>query len=120
MRVSASSIISKAADTQPMPVSAYAKRGGRSLPEGMPRRSLASGTWSKLARVPPSVAPPPRTTNHFLVCALSWAVPGAAHLWLGHRKGVIFLVALPLMFALGVILQGRIFPFDFSQPFVAL
>jgi hypothetical protein len=54
------------------------------------------------------------------VCVLSWAVPGAAHLWLGHRKGIIFLVVLPVMFALGLVLQGRIFPFDVSQPLVAL
>ncbi|HTL02461.1 MAG TPA: DUF6677 family protein [Vicinamibacterales bacterium] len=70
--------------------------------------------------MPPSAATRRPTPNHFLVCALSWAVPGAAHLWLGHRKGVIFLVVLPLMFALGLALQGRIFPFDFSQPLVAL
>src|SRR5213075_1397872 len=65
---------------------------------------------------------PPRgqPKNRFLVCALSWAVPGAAHLWLGHRKGVIFLIVLPLMFVLGLALQGRIFPFDLSQPLVAL
>jgi hypothetical protein len=54
------------------------------------------------------------------VCALSWAVPGAAHLWLGHRKGLVFLVVLPVMFAFGLALQGRIFPFDVSQPLVAL
>jgi hypothetical protein len=47
-------------------------------------------------------------------------VPGAAHLWLGHRKGYVFLIVLPVMFALGLALQGRIFPFDFSQPLVAL
>jgi Family of unknown function (DUF6677) len=47
-------------------------------------------------------------------------VPGAAHVWLGRRKGFIFLVALPLMFSLGLALQGRIFPFDLSQPLVAL
>jgi hypothetical protein len=70
--------------------------------------------------VPPAVTVRPRATNHYLVCALSWAVPGAAHLWLGHRKGIVFLVVLPLMFALGVLLQGRIFPFDLSQPLVAL
>lgn len=86
----------------------------------MLRRSLASGTWGKLARVPSSTATRRPTPNHFLVCALSWAVPGAAHLWLGYRKGIIFLVVLPLMFALGLGLQGRIFPFDFSQPLVAL
>jgi hypothetical protein len=70
--------------------------------------------------VPPSAARQDPSTNRYLVCALSWAVPGAAHLWLGHRKGLIFLVVLPLMFALGVALQGRIFPFDVSQPLVAL
>lgn len=70
--------------------------------------------------MPPSAAPRGRTTNHFLVCALSWAVPGAAHLWLGHRKGLVFLVVLPVMFALGLALEGRIFPFDVSQPLVAL
>jgi hypothetical protein len=70
--------------------------------------------------VPPAVKPRSRTPNHYLVCALSWAVPGAAHLWLGRRKGIVFLVLLPFMFALGVALEGRIFPFDMSQPLVAL
>ena len=70
--------------------------------------------------MPPAATPRRRTTNHYLVCALSWAVPGAAHLWLGRRKGLVFLVVLPLMFALGLLLEGRIFPFDFSQPLVAL
>jgi hypothetical protein len=51
----------------------------------------------------------------------AWAVPGAAHLWLGRRqKGLLFLMVLPLMFALGLWLRGRLFPFDFSQPLVAL
>ena len=47
-------------------------------------------------------------------------MPGLAHLWLGRRKGLIFLVVLPLMFALGLFLEGRIFPVEFSQPLVAL
>jgi hypothetical protein len=68
----------------------------------------------------PRATPARRGPNHLLVCALSWAVPGAAHLWLGRRKGLVFLIVLPAMFALGVALQGRIFPFDFSQPLVAL
>ncbi len=56
-----------------------------------------------------------------LLCVASWAVPGAGHLWLGRRnKGFIFLVALPLMFAIGLALRGRIFPFDFSDVLVAL
>jgi len=56
-----------------------------------------------------------------LVCLLAWAVPGAAHIWLGRRqKGAVFLVVLTLMFAIGLMLRGRIFPFDFSEPLVAL
>ena len=51
----------------------------------------------------------------------AWAVPGAGHLWLGRRaKGVVFLVALPLMFAIGLALQGRLFPFDLSELLVGL
>ena len=56
-----------------------------------------------------------------LLCLASWAIPGFGHLWLGRRsKGLIFLIALPLMFAIGLAFQGRIFPFDFSDPLVAL
>jgi Family of unknown function (DUF6677) len=56
-----------------------------------------------------------------LVCVLAWAVPGAAHIWLGrHQKGLVFLVVLSLMFAIGLMLEGRIFPFEFGEPLVAL
>lgn len=56
-----------------------------------------------------------------LVLLASWLVPGAGHLWLGRRKkGLIFLVTLPLMFCTGIWLQGRIFPFELSEPLVAL
>lgn len=60
-------------------------------------------------------------TNVYLACALAWALPGAGHLWLGRRqKGLTFLVLLPLMFAFGLWLDGRLFPFELSQPLVAL
>jgi hypothetical protein len=63
----------------------------------------------------------PSTTNRYLICAAAWAVPGAGHLWLGRaQKGLIFLLALPLMFATGLWLDGRLFPFEFTQPLVAL
>jgi hypothetical protein len=56
-----------------------------------------------------------------LVCLAAWLVPGAGHLWLGRRqKGLVFLLALPLMFVTGIWLQGRIFPFEVSEPLVAL
>jgi hypothetical protein len=52
---------------------------------------------------------------------MSWAIPGAGHLWLGRRsKGTIFLIALPAMFAIGLALRGRLFPFDVREPLVAL
>ena len=56
-----------------------------------------------------------------LLSLAAWAVPGGGHLWLGRRsKGLIFLVALPLMFAIGLALHGRLFPFDLSEPLVGL
>lgn len=56
-----------------------------------------------------------------LLCLASWAVPGAGHLWQGRQaKGLIFLVALPLMFAIGLGVEGRLFPFDFSEPLVGM
>jgi len=56
-----------------------------------------------------------------LLCLASWAIPGAGHLWLGRRsKGLVFLVALPLMFAIGIALHGRLFPFDLSEWLVCL
>jgi hypothetical protein len=62
-----------------------------------------------------------QTGGLFLLCLASWAVPGAGHLWLGRRsKGLIFLIALPLMFGIGLAIHGRLFPFDLSEPLVAL
>ena len=52
---------------------------------------------------------------------LAWLVPGAGHLLAGRRsKGLIFLVMLPLMFAIGLWLQGRLFPLELSDPLVFL
>ena len=61
------------------------------------------------------------SAHTYLICAAAWAVPGAGHLWLGRlQKGLTFLIALPLMFACGLWLEGRLFPFELSQPLVAL
>jgi hypothetical protein len=55
------------------------------------------------------------------VVLVSWLVPGAGHLVQGRRqKGVIFLIAIPLMFAIGLALKGRLFPFILSEPLVGL
>jgi hypothetical protein len=56
-----------------------------------------------------------------LLCVASWAIPGIGHLWLGRRqKGLIFLIALPVMFAIGIALHGRLFPFLLTDPLVGL
>ncbi len=68
-----------------------------------------------------AAAPQIDKTGLILLELAAWAVPGAAHLWLGRRqKGLVFLIVLPLMFAIGLALHGRLFPFDMSQPLVAL
>ena len=56
-----------------------------------------------------------------LLCLAAWMVPGAGHLWMGRRqKGIVFLLALPLMFLIGLLLKGRVFPFELSDPLVGL
>ena len=56
-----------------------------------------------------------------LLCLAAWAVPGAGHFWLGRRqKAAVFFGALLVMFVSGLMLRGRIFPFELSEPLVAL
>jgi len=60
-------------------------------------------------------------TNTYLICVAAWLLPGAGHLWQGRaQKGIVFLITLPLMFATGLWLKGRIFPFQFAEPLVGL
>ena len=71
--------------------------------------------------VPARRRPEPPASDPLLVCAAAWAWPGAGHLLLGRRRtGLILLVALPLMFAVGLLLEGRLFPFTAGQPLVLL
>ena len=56
-----------------------------------------------------------------LLCVAAWAIPGAGHFWLGRvQKGAVFLVALTTLFVIGLWLHGRLFPFELSEPLVAL
>jgi hypothetical protein len=56
-----------------------------------------------------------------LVCLIAWALPGGGHLWLGRRqKALVFLPVLLLMFVIGLLLHGRIFPLELGEPLVAL
>jgi Family of unknown function (DUF6677) len=59
--------------------------------------------------------------NPMLVGLAAWLVPGSGHFLVGQRgKGLVFLLVLPVMFALGLLLEGRLFPFEIAQPLVAL
>jgi len=57
----------------------------------------------------------------WLLYLIGWLVPGGGHLWLGRwSKGLVFAVTLPAMFVVGLALEGRLFPFEPSEPLVAL
>lgn len=59
--------------------------------------------------------------NPTLIALAAWLVPGAGHFWQGRRqKAVVFAVLVPLMFVVGLWLNGRLFPFELAQPLVAL
>jgi hypothetical protein len=67
-----------------------------------------------------SPVPRPQAANRFLICSAAWALPGTGHLWLGRRKGLIFLVTIPFMYVVGLMLHGRVFAINLSEPLVAL
>ena len=75
-------------------------------------------TKSTTAERPRAAAEPGRLAA---ICALAWLIPGAGHFLIGRRqKGFVFLIALPLMFGIGLWLQGRLFPLELSDPLVFL
>jgi hypothetical protein len=46
-----------------------------------------------------------------LVCVVAWVIPGAGHLLLRRLdKGLVFLLVLPVMFGIGLLLEGTLFP----------
>jgi hypothetical protein len=76
---------------------------------------------SKLSSVRATTIEGAQGANPLVVALAAWLIPGAGHLWSGQRfKGVVFLVVLPAMFAIGLALGGRLFPFELQQPLVAL
>jgi hypothetical protein len=76
------------------------------------------GTKSTAAERPRAAVEPGRLA---LVGIVAWLIPGAGHLLVGRRaKGLVFLAMLPLMFVIGLWLQGRLFPLEFSDPLVFL
>ena len=51
-----------------------------------------------------------------LICLAGWLMPGAGHLILGKRKGVVLLLVLCAMYTMGLALEGRLYQFQTAQP----
>lgn len=69
----------------------------------------------------PAAAPAGPVRPLWLVYLIGWLLPGGGQLWFGRwQKGLVFLSALTAMFVIGLALEGRLFPFELSEPLVAL
>ena len=89
--------------------------------DGETAHRVSAGGWATLLAVRAVVAERANSVPPLLASAAALLFPGVGHLLLGRRqRGLIFLGAIPAMFAIGLALDGRIFPFEFSQPLVAL
>ena len=61
------------------------------------------------------------TRRPWLTGAVAWLVPGAGHFLAGDgRRAVILFIVLTSMYAIGLSLGGRLFPFQWSEPLVFL
>ncbi len=70
--------------------------------------------------MPAGVRPNSAPSNAVLFL-LAWLIPGAGHFTLGKRqKALVFAIVLPVMFLIGLVLKGRLFPFTPGDPLVAL
>jgi hypothetical protein len=84
---------------------------------------MAARPSSKRPARPAAPAPAalPAAKPLALIYLVGWLIPGGGHLWLGRSvKGLVFLVMLPMMFVIGLALDGRLFPFTPGEPLVAL
>lgn len=87
----------------------------------MGRKSRDSRRARVAERQGASQAPVPDGTRAATAAFLGWLMPGGGHLWLGRRqKGLVFAITIPLMFVIGLALEGTLAPFDPSRPLVFL
>lgn len=73
------------------------------------------------APIPKTALPPPTRPGLATTCLAAWLVPGAGHVLQGQAgKALVFAGALLPMYAIGLYLGGRLFPFEGSEPLVLL
>ncbi len=54
-------------------------------------------------------------------CIAAWLVPGLGHFMLQKKvRGLLFLMAVTVMFGLGLYLEGELFPLDRTKPLTLL
>jgi len=54
-------------------------------------------------------------------CALAWVLPGGGHFYLGRKwRGLLFLIAIPIMFGIGLLLGGKLYEVDPRHPLTYL
>lgn len=69
----------------------------------------------------PAGVRPANAPSNVLLFLLAWLIPGAGHFALGKRqKAFVFAIVLTMMFGIGLLLRGRLFPFTPGDPLVAL
>ncbi len=69
----------------------------------------------------PAGVRPANAPSNVLLFLLAWLIPGAGHFALGKRqKALVFAIVLTIMFVIGLLLRGRLFPFTPGDPLVAL
>ncbi len=65
--------------------------------------------------------PAPARPGTAVTCLAAWAIPGAGHLLQGQSgKALVFALSLLPMYVLGLVLGGRLFPFEMADPLVLL
>jgi hypothetical protein len=69
-------------------------------------------------KIEAAAAPAPTNLwNVTVICILTWLIPGSGHLLMGRwKRGIAFLVCIPVLFFLGLGLGAKIWRYDPPQP----
>jgi hypothetical protein len=91
--------------------------------EAAPPQLLAARELDYRKPIPDNTGVMGEKTQSFplLPCVLAWIVPGTGHLYLGKKwRGLLFLLAIPVMFGIGMFLGGKLYQVDPAHPLTYL